>query len=46
MVEGTVQNKNSLIPRGRDCLPLRFRYLNSCLVHQIALNGQIAGYQL
>ena len=29
MVEGTVKNKNSLISRGRDWLPLHFGYLNT-----------------
>ena len=29
MVEGTVQNPNSLIPMGRDWLPLLLRYLNT-----------------
>ena len=29
MVEGTAQNKNSLIPCGRDWSPLRFGYLNT-----------------
>ena len=29
MVEGTAQNKNSLIPRGQDWSLLRFGYLNT-----------------